>query len=200
MTLGEALDEELQPVPNMTPEQVVLQRPEMKVARASVEEAQARARLQDVLARPDLTLTSGYKRTQLPDTAQAANTAIVAVAVKLPLFDRNAGNRAAASAEVRRQQDLLDATRVDVLADYHAASVEYFLRRTEVAGTLVPMREHAANLSSLAQAVYIQTGGDVLRLIDAERSRLDAELAWVEGMIALQQSRANLEAAEGATR
>jgi hypothetical protein len=62
------------------------------------------------------------------------------------------------------------------------------------------MREHAANLSSLAQAVYIQTGGDVLRLIDAERSRLDAELAWVEGMIALQQSRANLEAAEGATR
>jgi len=200
MTLGEALDEELQPVSNMTPEQVLLQRPEMRVARASVEEAQARARLQDVLAHPDLTLTSGYKRTQLPDTTQAANTAIVAVAVKVPLFDRNAGNRAAASAEVRRQQDLLDATRVDVLADYHAASVEYFLRRTEVAGTLVPMRDHAANLSSLAQAVYIQTGGDVLRLIDAERSRLDAELAWVDGMIAFQQSRANLEAAEGATR
>ena len=172
----------------------------MKVARASVDEAAARARLQEVLARPDLALTYGYKRTQLPDTAVAANTSIAAVTVKVPLFDRNAGNRAAASAQVRRQQDLLEQTRVDVLADYRAAAQEYFLRRTEVAGTLVPMREHAANISSLSQAVYMQTGGDLLRLIDAERSRIDAELAWVDGMVAFQHSRANLEAAEGVAR
>jgi outer membrane protein TolC len=200
LTLTDALDADPNPIANVTVEQVIAQRPEMKVARASVEEAQARERLQSVLARPDLTVTGGYKRTQLADTAQAVNTAIAAVTMKVPLFDRNSGNKAAASAEVRRQQDLLDATRVDVLADYRAAAQEYFLRRTEVAGTLAPMREHAANISSLAQAVYVQTGGDVLRLIDAERSRLDAELAWVEGMVAFQQSRATLEAAEGAAR
>src|SRR4029077_2073044 len=95
---------------------VLEQRPEMKIARASVEEARARARLQDVLGRPDLTLTYGYKRTQLADTSTAANTAIAGVAVRLPLFDRNAGNRAAATAETRRQEDLLEATRVEVLA------------------------------------------------------------------------------------
>jgi outer membrane protein TolC len=198
--LTEPLDVESAAVAPLTVEQVLAQRPEMKVARAFVDEAQARARLQDVLARPDLTLTYGYKRTQLPDTGAPANTAIAAVAVKIPLFDRNAGNKAAASADVRRQQDLLEATRVDVLADYRAAAQEYLLRRTEVAGTLTPMREHAATISSLAQAVYVQTGGDLLRLIDAERSRVDAELAWVDGMVAFHQSRATLEAAEGVTR
>lgn len=197
------LTEPLDVAPNVTvssPDDVVPQRPEMKIARASLEEAQARARLQNVLARPDLTLTYGYKRTQLPDTAVAANTAIAAIAVKLPLFDRNEGNRVAASAETRRQEALLEATRVDVLADYRAASQEYAQRRAEVVGTLLPMREHAANISSLAQAVYVQTGGDLLRLIDAQRARLDAELAWVEGMVEYQQSIANLEAAEGVAR
>ena len=181
-------------------DEVLMQRPEMKIARASLEEARARARLQDALARPDFTLTYGYKRTQLPDTAVAANTSIAAFAVKVPLFDRNAGNRAAATAEMRRQEQLLEATRLDVLADYRAASQEYALRHAEVIGTLQPMREHAANISSIAQSVYIQAGGDLLRLLDAERSRLDAELAWVEGMVDYQQSIVNLEAAEGVAR
>lgn len=179
---------------------VLARRPEMQVARASVEEARARARLQDALARPDLTLTYGYKRTQLPDTAAAANTSIAAVAVKIPLFDRNAGNRAAAVAETRRQEALLEAARLDVLADYRAASQDYTQRRTDVVGTLMPMREHAASISSIAQAVYVQTGGDLLRLLDAQRARLEAELAWVDGMVDYQQSIVNLEAAEGVAR
>ena len=199
VTLTESLDAAGE-MPPATTDTVLMQRPEMKIARASLEEARARARLQDALARPDLTLTYGYKRTQLPDTAVAANTSIAAVAVRLPLFDRNAGNRAAASAETRRQEALLAATQLDVLADYRAVSQEYALRHTEVVGTLQPLREHAANISSIAQAVYIQAGGDLLRLLDAQRSRLDAELAWVEGMVDYQQSIVNLEAAEGVVR
>jgi outer membrane protein, heavy metal efflux system len=197
--LTESLDATSE-APAATIDDVLMQHPQMKIARASLDEAQARARLQDVLARPDLTLTYGYKRTQLPETTSAANTSIAAIAVKIPLFDRNTGNRAAASAEARRQEELLEATRLDVLAAYRAASQEYALRRSEVVGTLQPMREHAANISSIAQAVYIQAGGDLLRLLDAQRSRLDAELAWVEGMVEYQQSIVNLEAAEGVAR
>ena len=199
VTLTESLDA-VGEMPPATADTVLMQRPEMKIARASLEEARARARLQDALARPDLTLTYGYKRTQLPDTAVAANTSIAAIAVRLPLFDRNAGNRAAASAETRRQEALLAATQLDVLADYRAVSQEYALRHTEVVGTLQPLREHAANISTIAQAVYIQAGGDLLRLLDAQRSRLDADLAWVEGMVDYQQSIVNLEAAEGVVR
>jgi outer membrane protein TolC len=199
VTLTESLDA-VGEMPLATTDTVLMQRPEMKIARASLEEARARARLQDALARPDLTLTYGYKRTQLPDTAVPANTSIAAIAVRLPLFDHNAGNRAAASAETRRQEALLAATQLDVLADYRAVSQEYALRHTEVVGTLQPLREHAANISTIAQAVYIQAGGDLLRLLDAQRSRLDAELAWVEGMVDYQQSIVNLEAAEGVVR
>ena len=197
--LSEALDATGEIAPASVDE-VLAQRPEMKIARASVDEARARARLQDALARPDLTLTYGYKRTQLPDTAAAANTAIAAFAVKVPLFDRNAGNRAAAAAETRRQEALLDAARLDVLADFRAAAQDYAQRRADVVATLQPMREHAANIASIAQAVYVQTGGDLLRLLDAQRSRLDAELAWVEGMVDYQQSAVYLEAAEGVPR
>lgn len=199
VALSEALDATGEIAPASVDE-VLAQRPEMKIARASVDEARARARLQDALARPDLTLTYGYKRTQLPDTAAAANTAIAAFAVKVPLFDRNAGNRAAATAETRRQEALLDAARLDVLADFRAAAQDYAQRRADVVATLQPMREHAANIASIAQAVYVQTGGDLLRLLDAQRSRLDAELAWVEGMVDYQQSAVYLEAAEGVAR
>ena len=198
-----ALTEALDTTSAITPlsaEEVLAQRAEMKIARASLEEARARARLQDVLARPDLTLTYGYKRTQLPDTTQAANTSIAAFAVKVPLFDRNAGNRAAATAETRRQQALVEAARLDVLTDFGAAVQDYVQRQTEVVATLQPMREHAGNIASIAQTVYVQTGGDLLRLLDAQRSRLDAELAWVEGMVDYQQSIVNLEAAEGVAR
>ncbi len=183
-----------------TMEEVLAQRPDMKVARAAVSEAEARARLQDTLTRPDLSVTYGYKRTQLPGRLAGANTAIAAVTVKVPLFDRNAGNRAAALAETRRQQQLLIATQAGVVADFRAASQEYQLRRDEVVGTLQPLREHAVNISSIAQAAYTQGGGDLLRLLDAQRTRLDAELAWVEGMVEYQQSIVNLEAAEGVAR
>jgi len=181
-------------------EQVLAQRPDMRVARAAVSEAEARSRLQTVLARPDLSVTYGYKRTQLPGTLAGANTAIAAFTVRVPLFDRNQGNRAAAAAEERRQAQLLAGTQAGALADYRTAAQEYDLRRAEVTGTLQPLREHASNIASISQAAYTQGGGDLLRLLDAQRVRLDAELAWVQGMVEYQQSIVNLEAAEGVTR
>jgi outer membrane protein TolC len=156
--------------------------------------------LQAALARPDLSLTYGYKRTQLPGTLVGANTSIAAFTVRLPLFDRNMGNRTAADAETRRQEQLLSATQAGVLADYRAASQEYELRRAEVIATLLPLREHASNIASISQAAYTQGGVDLLRLLDAQRARLDAELAWAQGMVEYQQSIVNLEAAEGVTR
>jgi outer membrane protein TolC len=92
---------------------------------------------------------------------------------------------------------LLGATEASVRADYYGAIQEYQLRRNEVIETLQPLRDHATNISEIAQAVYAQGGTDLLRLLDAERARLDAELAYVRGMVEYQQSIANLQAAEG---
>jgi outer membrane protein TolC len=178
-------------------EQALAQRIEIKVARAALEQAKANVKLQDLAARPDINVTAGYKRTELPDTINGVNTAIVSLRITLPTADKNQGNRIAAEAEVRRQQQLLAAVEADVRADYAGALQEYESRRAEFLNALQPLREHAANIASIASAAYAEGGTDLLRLLDAERARLDAELAWARGMVDYRQSIVKLEAAEG---
>jgi len=178
-------------------DEALAQRPEIKVARAALEEAEANARLQDVSARPDLNVTYGYKRTQLPDTTTGINTAIAAVRITLPVSDKNQGNRIAAQAEVRRQRQLLAAKQTEIRAEYDAALQEYEARRSELVNALEPLRDHAATIATIAGAAYAAGGTDLLRLLDAERARLDAELAWTQGMVDYRQSIVRLEAAEG---
>jgi cobalt-zinc-cadmium efflux system outer membrane protein len=195
--LTEPLDSKNAEIEPMDLQQVIAQRGEMKIARAALQEAEAKSKLQDVSARPDLDVIYGFKRTQLVDATSGVNTAMAGVRVTLPITDRNQGNRAAAVAEVRRQEQLLGATEASVRADYYGAIQEYQLRRNESIETLQPLREHATNISEIAQAAYTQGGTDLLRLLDAERARLDAELAYIRGMVEYQQSIANLQAAEG---
>ena len=197
VTLAEPLEASDSPIPSVELVQVLSRRVEMRVATAAVAEAEAKAHLEDVSARPDLNLIYGYKRTQLPDTASGTNTAIAGLQITLPITNRNQGNRAAASAEVRRQQQLLAATEADVRASYYSAVEEYELRRNEVETTLEPLRSHAKNIADIAQGAYAQGGSDLLRLLDAQKARIDADLAYVQGMVAYHQSIANLQAAEG---
>lgn len=194
------LTEKLEPDARFIPpgvEQALQQRIEIRVARAALEQARANARLQEVAARPDLNITAGYKRTQLPDTNTGVNTAIVSLRITLPIADKNQGNRMAAEAEVRRQELLLAAAETEVRADYAEALQEYDSRRAEFLNALQPLRQHAANIATIAAAAYAEGGTDLLRLLDAERARLEAELAWARGMVDYRQSMAKLEAAEG---
>ena len=131
------------------------------------------------------------------DAPAGVSTGAAGVQITIPITDRNQGNRAAANAEGRRQQQLLAATEAEVRADYFSALQEYQLRRIEVFETLQPLREHARTISEITQAAYAQGGMELLRLLDAERARLDAELAYVQGMTEYQQSVSNLQAAEG---
>jgi cobalt-zinc-cadmium efflux system outer membrane protein len=155
------LTEKLEPDARFEPlgiEQALAYRIEIKVARAALEQARANARLQEVAARPDLNLTAGYKRTQLPDTTNGVNTAIVSLRITLPTTDKNQGNRIAADAEVRRQQQQLAAAEANVRADYAGALQEYESRRSEFLNALVPLREHAANIQAIAAAAYAEGG------------------------------------------
>lgn len=199
-TLTEPLDRIPAPIGVLTTAEVLDRRAEIKVARTSLDEAHANTRLQDLLARPDLTMVYGFKRTQLPGALSGVNTSLAAFKITLPFLDRNQGNREAAAAELRRQEQLRAEAEMSVRADLLRASQEYAMRRAEVIETLQPLREHAATLSTIAQAAYQQGGVELLRLLDAERSRLEAESAWVDGMVAFQQSVVNLEAAQGVDR
>jgi cobalt-zinc-cadmium efflux system outer membrane protein len=198
---GVTLSEQLDVVPTTSTvipvEDVLRRRTELKAATASVEEVRAISRMQDASARPDIAVIFGYKRTQLPDALSGVNTAIAGVNVTLPLLDRNQGNRAAASADVRRQQQMRAETETAIRSDLQRAQAEFEMRRAEVSDTLQRLREDARTIAAIAQAAYQQGGIDLLRLLDAERARLDAESAWVNGMVAFQQSVVNLERAQG---
>jgi outer membrane protein, heavy metal efflux system len=194
------LTEPLGPPGNFAPipiESVLAQRPEIQVARAALRQAEANARLQDISARPDLNLTFGYKRTQLPDALSGVNTALASLRVTLPFRDKNQGNRAAAQAEVRSRRLLVSAAEAEVRADYFAALQEYEFRRQEFVNTLEPLRQHAAEITRIAAGAYAEGGTDLLRLLDAERVGLEAELACTRGLVEYRLSIAKLESAEG---
>jgi cobalt-zinc-cadmium efflux system outer membrane protein len=198
ITLTEPLDARV-PVEAITAD-VLDQRSDVRVGHASVAEAEANARLQNAQARPDLDVIFGYKRTLLPDAVAGVNTAVAGIRITIPLMDRNQGNRDAAAAEARRQEQLLAETELQARGDLERARRDYELRSAEVTNTLRPLREHATQISGIARAAYQQGAVDLLRLLDAERSRFDAERAWVDGMVAYQQSVVNLEFAQGAVR
>lgn len=178
-------------------EDVLLLRSDARLARADLAESEAKARLEAVAARPDLSVFAGYKRTQLPDTTNGINTIIAGFQIGLPVSNKNQGNREAAEAEVRRRQQLLAAIETDVRAEYDAALQEYRMRRDEAVATLQPLRQQAIDLEQIANAAYAEGGTDLLRLLDAERSRNDADLAWARGMTEFHQSIVRLEIAEG---
>jgi len=197
--LTEPLDASV-PIEPLAIDQILAERSELKVARAAVEEAEAKARLQMVAARPDLSVFAGYKRTQLPDTRTGVNTAIAGIQVGLPWMNKNQGNRDAADAEVRRQRQMLAAAEASVRAEYLGALQEYQMRWAQFAETLKPLRDAAVNLSQIAAAAYAAGGTDLLRLLDAERARIDAELLLAQRSVEYRQSLARLEAAEGMNR
>ena len=194
------LTEPLEPVSVIVPlplEDVLARRADIQAARAALRHAEANAKLQQVNARPDLNVTYGYKRTELPDALTGVNTALASLRVTLPFTDRNQGNRAAAEAEVRRQQQLVAAAQAEAQADYVAAVQEFTFRHDEFLNTLEPLRQHAAEIARIAAAAYAEGGADLLRLLDAERVRLEADLARTRGLVEYHQSIARLEAAEG---
>jgi cobalt-zinc-cadmium efflux system outer membrane protein len=186
---------------NQTPLDTVLaQRSEIKLARAELAEAESKERLEAVAARSDLSVFAGYKRTQLPDTNYGVNTIIAGFQVSLPFVNKNQGNREAAEAEVRRRRQLLAAVETDVRAEYEGTLQDYQMRRDEAIATLEPLRQEAINLAQIASAAYAEGGTDLLRLLDAERARIDADLAWARGMADYHQSIVRLEAAEGVSQ
>ena len=183
-----------------TLDEVLAQRSDVRLARAGLAESTAKESLEAVLARPDMSVFAGYKRTQLPDTTYGVNTIIAGFQITLPVINRNQGNREAAEAEVRRRQQLLAAAEADVRAEYESAVQEYRTRRDESTDTLQLLRQEASNVAQIANNAYVEGGTDLLRLLDAERARIDADLAWARGMSDYHQSIVRLEAAEGVGR
>lgn len=166
-------------------------RVEGRLARQAIAGAEAQTRLQKANGRPDLLFTGGYKRDVDIDTPVAG------VQFDLPFFNRNQGTVAAAHAEEDAARESYQATRNRLAAELELANREYAMRREQYLQAFKPLLQQAVEISDISRAAYQAGGLDLLRLLDAERARVDAELSYVRALEGFHLSVAELNYAEG---
>jgi outer membrane protein, heavy metal efflux system len=184
----EALDAPAPAPPGADP---VLLRVEGQAAHQAIAAARANLQLQKASGRPDLEALAGYKRNLGDDTG------LVGLQWNLPIFDRNQGAVAAATAANRAAEEDYAAVRQQLAAQLSIAQREYDLDREQYLDTFKPLRDQAVQISDITRAAYNEGGLDLVRLLDAERVRIEAEVSWAEALESYHQSVVALEYAEG---
>ncbi|CFX23616.1 putative Cobalt-zinc-cadmium resistance protein CzcC [Candidatus Filomicrobium marinum] len=166
-----------------------------EVARWSDEVARRNAIVELEVAKsiPDLTLGAGVRR-----LGESENTAIVASAsVPLPIFDRNAGNIAAAESRLLKadyeRSTSLEALRRAVLsayADLTSAAAEV---RTLSKDVVPPAREAYRAVQSSFKAGASQ----LLEVLDARRVLFEAELSLIRAQADFEKAKVRIEGLVG---
>ncbi len=164
---------------------------EMQAARQDEVSARAQYRLQVAQARPNVDVVGGYKRSNQFDTL------ILGAQVDLPVLNRNQGLIAAADAGVRLAAKQIAVQEALVRAEIRVAEAEVRARAQQLAGSLGPLRERAGAVARIAGAAYREGGTDLLRLLDAERARLEAESLYYRTLADYRQAVVALEFALG---
>jgi cobalt-zinc-cadmium efflux system outer membrane protein len=161
-----------------------------QVAQAGVERA---ARI------PDLTLTLGSQREDIPELRESGHRqAVFGVSVPLPLFDRNGGRLAAALRRTDKARDELAAAEVAAGADLDAAWIRYAAARTE-AGLLqrdaIPQAHDAWTLTLRG----FEAGKfGFLDVLDAQRTWFQARVRRAGALLAAWRAYADIERLAGA--
>jgi outer membrane protein, heavy metal efflux system len=167
-------------------------RPEIQLARQAIAQAEANVRLQQSNGRPDPEVLFGYKR-----AAGFGDSVLAGVQIPLPLLNRNQGQIAAAAAEVRAAEAQAKVAEAAVKGELAAALAEAESRRRTIVETLEPMRRSADETARIAQAAYREGGSDLLRLLDAERTRIETQVLYSRAVTDYQQSLTALQIAAG---
>jgi cobalt-zinc-cadmium efflux system outer membrane protein len=178
-----------QDLPPLDVETAVAGRADVQAARQAHEQAGAYVRLQQANARPDPDVLVGYKRTA------GFNTVLAGVQIDLPLRDRRQGAIAAATADARAADALAKGAEIRARDDIAAARAAYEKRRAVIEDTVPRLRERANESSRIAEAAYREGGTDLLRLLDAERTRLDADRLYFRALTDYQRAVVELKAA-----
>jgi outer membrane protein, heavy metal efflux system len=169
----------------------VLLRVEGQSAHQAIAAARANLQFQRATGRPDLEALAGYKRNIGDDTA------LVGLQLNLPVFDRNQGAVAAAAADTHAAEEDYAAVRQQLSSQLSIAQREYDLEREQYLQTFKPLRDQAIEISDISRAAYKEGGLDLVRLLDSERVRVEAEVSWVQALEGYHQSVVSLEYAQG---
>jgi outer membrane protein, heavy metal efflux system len=183
--------EEVHTVGPLTLDQVLERRPDMTLAREAIEQARANLHLQQANAKPDPDLHFGYERIAGVDTFYAA------AQIPLPIRNRNQGQIEAAAGEMRAAESSVAATEAAIRSELESAMRDYESRQKLLDETLRPMRARANDVYQIVDAAYRETGSDLLRLLDAERIKIETEVMYARALSEFQQSAVALETAQG---
>jgi outer membrane protein, heavy metal efflux system len=167
------------------------ERVEVKLAQQSIDAARANLMVQKAQGRPDIDALFGYKRTA------GFNTMIAGFQLNLPVFDRNHAAAAAARFDVEANRSTLAAVEQQSASDLVVAQMSYETWKRQVADRYRPLLDQAVDIANISRAAYREGGTDLLRLLDAEKLRVDTQSAWVEALGNYHQSVLSLEYAEG---
>lgn len=149
--------------------EAALRQPQVRAAQARLERAQAALRLERARAKPDYTLSFGYKRSG-PD-----NTLYGAVSVPLPIFNRNEGQIARAEAAVRAAEAELSFVRNQVLAEVAAARRAIESQREQIEALQTDFLKRADESQHISLTAYREGAVDLIVLLEAQRARGQAQ-------------------------
>ncbi|MFC1765139.1 TolC family protein [Planctomycetota bacterium] len=179
-----------------TPEQVLARIDEHPAAlqwQAVVAEAQADLALAKADPVPDITLVGGYKR--LEDVGQ--NTAVIGLALPLPVYHRNQGSKERATlalGRTRRLQRQAEVTLITTLKIRYQCLTNAAAQATELRDEILPRAEQAYTASVTA---YEQGKFDYLEILDAQRTLFETKQRTLDALESYHKAKADLEALVG---
>lgn len=172
-------------------EEAVQTRPDLLAERQRVERDRRRLNLAKAEAVPNITPFFGYKRDF------GANTVTFGVSIPLPLFNRNQGGVARASAQVTQQQYELRRTELSVRRNVQLAYQSAVAQEQRVQALQSTYLASALKARDIAQAYYRLGALDLIAFLDAERAYRETVREYNQALFDHQVAVFQLSAAVG---
>ncbi len=166
-------------------------RGEIRTLQLQQEEVESRLSLQKSQAKPNLEAILGYKRTE------GWNTLLGGISIPIPFFDRNQGNLLSSQQEIRQIREQSRAALLQAEKEIEQAVAALRRRHLILRQLQKGMVERAEESWMIALAAYREGGSDLLRLLDAQRSRNEIRLLLHRTQIDFQLNLIDLENAVG---
>ena len=172
-------------------EEALAQRADLRVSRQVIAQAKSAIALERANAAPDPEVLLGYKQ------SMGFNTLIAGVQVPMPFRNRNQGSIAGAIADERAARYEAETAILTARNEILTAETEFNQKLQLLTGNLPRIRAQAEDTVRIARAVYREGAGDLLRLLDAERAGLQAELLFIRTLIEYRLALVQLQSAMG---
>ena len=166
-------------------------RPDIVAQRGQVERGRRQLTFERALRTPDIAPLFGYKRNERD------NTVVFGVLMSLPLFNRNQGGIARASAEVEEHKYELQRVELVVRREVHQAYFTVKAREQEVRALEAIYVPSARRAREVAQTSYRLGALDLIVFLDAERAFRETLRAYYQALHDHQVAAFALNAAVG---